>query len=418
MKGPVSVPLNPILLAKITAGLILASLLVRQGIISINGGSGAPSIVQMALRIESHLTGPLLNQYNVHDPDPGFQDVITFWKQAGGGSISRYAQPNNLQCAMYVATVYAMAGHPLPQVYNAVDFWAGYKNRQGWQETAVGSGLPLPGDLMVWSGGAPEDGYPNGIGHVVIVVAVQPPGSNTATPTPGVPTPTPGGNANGSITVAQANDTWNLTTPDAKVPSITQSGVHLHQMELLPDLTVKDPNWSGGVNGLKPLGYIHNSALVHSVVGPPTITADQINTILANAHSPAAGTGQSMYDLGVQSGIDPVFALAFFQHESSFGTTGEARFTKSLGNERCIPDRPCIDEAKPGDPSTGFAQMNDWKDGYQHWYDLIAGPVYKGAGLTTVDQIIPKYAPSSDGNNEAAYIQAIDQAVDQWRSGQ
>src|SRR5207247_8069630 len=142
-----------------------------------NGGSGAPSIVQTALRIESHLSGPLLTQYN--EQEPGLQDAVAYWKVVGRGSISQYAQPGNLQCAMFVATVYAMAGHPLPQVYNAVDFWAGYKNRQGWQEIPVGSGLPLPGDLMVWSGGAPEAGYPNGIGHVVIVVAVLPPGGNT-----------------------------------------------------------------------------------------------------------------------------------------------------------------------------------------------------------------------------------------------
>src|SRR5437762_589663 len=111
MKGPVSVPLNPKLLMMITGGIIAVSLLVRQGIISINGangGSGAPSIVQMALRIESHLSGPLLNQYNVQDP--GLQDAVAYWKVVGGGSISQYAQPNNLQCAMYVATVYAMAG--------------------------------------------------------------------------------------------------------------------------------------------------------------------------------------------------------------------------------------------------------------------------------------------------------------------
>ncbi len=50
-----------------------------------------------------------------------------------------------------------------------------------------------------------------------------------------------------------------------------------------------------------------------------------------------------MYDLGVKYGIDPIYALAFFQHESDFGTTDEARKTLSLGNERCIPDRPCVD---------------------------------------------------------------------------
>ena len=39
-----------------------------------------------------------------------------------------------------------------------------------------------------------------------------------------------------------------------------------------------------------------------------------------------AGTGQALYDLSVQSQIDDAFALAFFQHESAFGTTGMARF--------------------------------------------------------------------------------------------
>src|SRR5579859_6395386 len=66
----------------------------------------------------------------------------------------------------------------------------------------------------------------------------------------------------------------------------------------------------------------------YSVVGPPTVSAAFINRVLAAYHSPAAGKGQALYDLGVKYGIDPAFALAFFMHESSFGTSGEA--AKSL----------------------------------------------------------------------------------------
>src|SRR5260370_14577698 len=79
----------------------------------------------------------------------------------------------------------------------------------------------------------------------------------------------------------------------------------------------------------------------YTLEGPPTVTASFIDQVLAHAGSPAAGTGQTLYSLGVQDGIDPVYALAFFHHESSFGTTGEATVTHSLGNERCIADRPC-----------------------------------------------------------------------------
>ncbi len=78
----------------------------------------------------------------------------------------------------------------------------------------------------------------------------------------------------------------------------------------------------------------------YAVVGPPTVSADFINRVLAAYGSPAAGLGQVIYDLGVHYGIDPVYALAFFQHESSFGRTGEAQTTMSPGNERCIADRP------------------------------------------------------------------------------
>jgi hypothetical protein len=155
---------------------------------------------------------------------------------------------------------------------------------------------------------------------------------------------------------------------------------------------------------------IHNGP--YSVLGKPTINADFINRVLANYNSPAAGKGQALYDLGVQYGIDPVFALAFFMHESLFGTTGEARATLSLGNLRCIPTRPCIDQDRGG-----YAQMNSWVDGFEQWYKLIRNLYVAQWGRVTVDQIIPKYAPNSDGNNEAEYIATLKHEIDTWHAG-
>ncbi len=150
----------------------------------------------------------------------------------------------------------------------------------------------------------------------------------------------------------------------------------------------------------------------YSVLGKPTITADFINRVLASYGSPAAGLGQQMHDLGVKYGIDPVYALAFFMHESLFGTTGEARVTLSLGNLRCIPTRPCIDQNRGG-----YAQMYSWTDGFEQWYKLIRNLYVAQWGRVTVDQIIPKYAPNSDGNNEAEYIATLKREVDVWRAG-
>jgi hypothetical protein len=151
-----------------------------------------------------------------------------------------------------------------------------------------------------------------------------------------------------------------------------------------------------------------------SIIGTPTISAQQITTILAAYHSPAAGLGQDVYDLGVQYGIDPIHVLAIFLHESRMGTTGEATKTMSPGNERCIKDRPCVDG--------GYAQMYSWQDGFAHLFSLlydgyIKGHVSSKCPCVTITQIVPVFAPSSDGNNEQAYIQDWEDAVHAWHAG-
>ena len=147
----------------------------------------------------------------------------------------------------------------------------------------------------------------------------------------------------------------------------------------------------------------------YSVVGNPSLTANFINQVLSYYHSPAAGKGQALYSLGKQYGIDPAFALAFFLHESSFGTQGEARKSLSLGNIRCIPNYRCEEN---------FAQFDSWEDGFKAWYQLIRNLYVDQWGLTTVDRIIPRYAPQADNNNEQAYIAALKHAIDTWHSGQ
>lgn len=147
----------------------------------------------------------------------------------------------------------------------------------------------------------------------------------------------------------------------------------------------------------------------YAVVGKPTLSVDFINRVLASYHSPAAGKGQSLYDLGVKYGIDPAFALAFFMHESTFGTAGEARVSFSLGNLRCIPNFKCQD---------GYAWFASWEDGFGAWYRLIHDLYIDQWGLVTVDQIIPRYAPNSDNNNEASYISSLKHYLDSWHHGQ
>jgi hypothetical protein len=158
------------------------------------------------------------------------------------------------------------------------------------------------------------------------------------------------------------------------------------------------------------IAYVYRFAETqrYAVVGKPSVSAEFIGRVLALYDSPAAGKGQALYDDGVKYGIDPAYALAFFMHESRFGTTGVATVTHSLGNIRA---------------TTGFAQYEGyrmyrtWEEGFEDWYSLIAKLYVAQWGLSTVDQIVPVYAPGSDNNDVAAYIAAVKQAVDRWRSG-
>lgn len=143
-----------------------------------------------------------------------------------------------------------------------------------------------------------------------------------------------------------------------------------------------------------------------SVVGSPSLSAQQIDKILCNAGSPACGSGQTFYADGMQYGIDPAYALSFFHHESSFGTQGAATQTHSIGNIVCTPGYDCIGR---------FRAYSSWADGVHDWFRLIKNLYVDKWNCSTVEQIIPHYAPSSDNNNEAGYIAAVNSDVTAWR---
>ncbi len=143
----------------------------------------------------------------------------------------------------------------------------------------------------------------------------------------------------------------------------------------------------------------------YAVMGRPTITAARINQVLCGAGSPACGTGTALYSLGVKYGIDPAFALAFFNEESTYGKYGIASVNRGLGNIRCTPGYWCLN---------GFRAYHTWAAGYQDWYALIRYQYVNVWHLMTVPQIVQRYAPSSE-NNSALYIHNVEHFVSAWR---
>jgi hypothetical protein len=143
-----------------------------------------------------------------------------------------------------------------------------------------------------------------------------------------------------------------------------------------------------------------------SVVGSPSLTAAKIDQILSDAGSPAAGSGQTFYNDSLTYGINDSIALAFFHHESGYGTSGAAVDTHNMGNIVCTEGYDCIGR---------FRAYSSWSAGIDDWYQLIKN-VYVSQGHTTVESIIPIYAPSSDDNDCSAYVSAVESDVQNWRA--
>ncbi|HMQ35904.1 MAG TPA: hypothetical protein PKD53_34685, partial [Chloroflexaceae bacterium] len=141
----------------------------------------------------------------------------------------------------------------------------------------------------------------------------------------------------------------------------------------------------------------------------PRISQASFSRILAAAGSPAAPHGDELYSIIVGYGLDPAVALAFFQHESQYCTTGRCA-RSDLKNWGML--RRHIKAHRNAGSTDGFARYATWQDGARDWCELILG--YIGRGMDTVEKAVPVYAPTSDGNVPTAYIGAIRRLVAAW----
>jgi hypothetical protein len=158
----------------------------------------------------------------------------------------------------------------------------------------------------------------------------------------------------------------------------------------------------------------------HSLRGTMSITAGQIDEILRAARSPAAGLGKVFVRYGQYYNVDPVYALAFFRRESSFGThprwvgrkRGTEDSTKNIGNIRYV-GRPNPQRDPQYGEYNGFRDYTSWADGIHDWFKLIAQDS-NYAGLSTVERILPRYAPVTE-NDTDNYLHDVVRWVAEWR---
>jgi hypothetical protein len=98
-----------------------------------------------------------------------------------------------------------------------------------------------------------------------------------------------------------------------------------------------------------------------------------------------------------------ILLLAQLQHESNFGREGVA----TTGGHNPLGLRP-----RGG--GTGFQWFASWLAAVSEWVSRITDPTYAYGKTATVAEYIHIYAPTSDGNDEAAYVAEINQVVDRY----
>lgn len=213
------------------------------------------------------------------------------------------------------------------------------------------------------------------------------------TKTPGFGVPPVGAAAPPSVSPSPAPAAKTTPTP---VPSTN------------PGYPVTGPATGKGDGGAQTPVAATSATQTWDVRRTPSIDAATIKRVLQGYNSPAVGAADTMYKLGLEYGIDPAFCLAFFINESTAGTAGVARTTKSVGNIRTTAGYQDYQ---------GYRKYASWEEGIEDWYQLIRDLYIAEWELTTVDTIIPVYAPSSDGNNPDHYIATVKKLVTGWRGG-
>ncbi len=107
----------------------------------------------------------------------------------------------------------------------------------------------------------------------------------------------------------------------------------------------------------------------------PRVSPQRFAEVLADFGSPAAGEAAACYRAVAAMGVDPLFALAVFEHESNFGLTGicKAYDTRSPGNTRST--RTGTGEIISTERGP-FVRYPSWPEGFRDLAYRLIDPTY------------------------------------------
>lgn len=130
-------------------------------------------------------------------------------------------------------------------------------------------------------------------------------------------------------------------------------------------------------------------------------SAAQIDAFLAEHQSPMAGTGAVFVTEGAAHGVDPAFLVAIAGAESSFG-----RHLYSRDGDVCTFNAFNWFYGATW-PESDFGS---WTEAIARVAEGLAGRLYHGSGLYSVESIAPRYCPDGTANwivNVTAFMTAL-----------
>ncbi len=188
--------------------------------------------------------------------------------------------------------------------------------------------------------------------------------------------------------------------------------LQLYERRVLSYTPSNAPEWQvemGNV-GLHYLTWRKQQSLTFT--GPARISLEKFTSVLQFYKSPVLSEGGGagdFYATIVNYGLDPGVALAFFVRESGAGSAvgycnGQNSLdNKNWGNVRGEEDGAC-----------GFMKFPTWKAGLEWWCKAMIR-YYVNKGLNHLEDAIPVYAPSADGNDVNEYLRTVYQLMLRWQ---
>ncbi len=133
-----------------------------------------------------------------------------------------------------------------------------------------------------------------------------------------------------------------------------------------------------------------------SVLGPPTLPAATVNTILAS--TPMAGTGSVVEQAARQMNIDDAFALAVWYVETNQGAAGVGSGDHNPGGVRASQGYPT--------DAGGYTIYPSYAAAIQDWFSIVSQR-YIARGLTTVYTIAGPYVGTSSSGLWAGKVMRL-----------